>query len=60
MTLRKISAMVAQPNTPETDAQRVVDHIVNFEYDGKPQRMVVLATDPMAAIETVKRLFAEG
>ena len=60
MSVTNISARTAQPNTPETDAMPVVDHVVNFTHDGKEQTRTVLATDPMDAIDTVRRMFGSN
>lgn len=46
-----LSAHVAQPNTPESDAQREVMHIVHGTVDGVRMQARVMATDPMHAID---------
>ena len=59
MRVTNLSARVAQSNTPETDAMPVVDHVVEYTLDGMRYSITILASDPMAAIDTVKRMFAE-
>ena len=54
------SGRTAQPNTPETDDQERVDHIVTFTVDGVEESMTVWSTDPMSAIETIRRIHAEA
>lgn len=50
-----ISAHTKYPNTPESDMQSVVWHVVEYtDDDGNPQTREVLATDPMEAIEKVR------
>lgn len=50
-------AYVAQANTPETDRQSFVDHVVEgIQTDGRPFAVVVSASDPMDAIEKVATL----
>jgi len=57
--LHNLSARVAQPNTPETDAMAKVNHIVNWTENGVHKSKTVLAADPREAIAIVRRLFAE-
>ena len=60
MRVTNLSARVAQSNTPATDAMPVVDHVVEYTLDGMRYSITILASDPMAAIDTVKRMFKES
>ena len=57
--LHNLSAVVAQQNTPETDAMAKIDHTVTWTENGVHKSKTVLAADPMEAIAVVRRLFAE-
>jgi hypothetical protein len=50
-----LSAHVEHPNTPESDKQDRVWHIVHYTEDGEKQQMQVYATDPLDAIDTVRK-----
>ncbi|MCZ8254455.1 MAG: hypothetical protein O9327_02085 [Polaromonas sp.] len=56
--LRKVtSGRVAQPNTPDTDRQPEVLHIVTGEtLDGKPWKKLVMAADPLTANDLLRDL----
>lgn len=54
-----VSAKTAQPNTAETDACPVVDHIVYGEVDGVEYAVVVTARDPLWAMSMVATMPAE-
>lgn len=59
MTVSNLSARVAQPNTPETDAMPVVDHTVEYTLDGIRYSLTIPASDPMSAINIVRRMYEE-
>jgi len=59
MPVSNLVARVAQTNTPETDAMPVVDHVVEYTLEGIRYSLTIPASDPMAAIDAVKRMFAE-
>jgi len=48
--IQNLIAFTEQPNTPETDAQDKVGHIVQGTRDGIKVQMTVMATDPLDAI----------
>lgn len=54
--LRAVYAHVAQPNTPETDAQPKVMHTVKLS-DGTFRQ--IMATDPMNAIDLINGVIAK-
>ena len=54
MTVSNISAWVAQPNTPETDAKKFVEHVVSFTQNGEKKFITLMATDPSDAIDKIK------
>lgn len=56
-SIENMSARVAQPNTPETDAMAEVDHIVSWTSYGDATEVTVMASDPTAAVEKVRQLF---
>jgi hypothetical protein len=56
MKFRAKSAYVAQPNTKETDLMSEVLHKVNVDIDGNQITVVLLAQDPMDAIERVNKM----
>ena len=47
-------AWVSKPNTPESDLEEYVPHIVNYEVEGKTVVREIMAADPIDAIEKVK------
>lgn len=53
--MSNMRAKVAHPNTPETDAMPLVEHIVEYTRDGIHHSVTVLASDPMDAINIVKQ-----
>jgi hypothetical protein len=54
---RAISAKVAQPNTPETDAMEKVLHKVEVVIDNNDKATVlVMSSNPMTAIEEVNKM----
>jgi hypothetical protein len=59
MAVSNLSARVAQPNTPETDAMPVVDHTVEYMLDGIRHSLTIPASDPMSAINIVRRMYEE-
>ena len=48
-----ISAQVAEPNTPFSDTQQYVMHVVSYTQDRQRKSVNVMATDPMDAIDRV-------
>ena len=54
--MRNLSARTEFPNTPESDMQARVSHIVEWtDDDGERQSTTAYATDPMDAIDMVRR-----
>ena len=53
-------AWTKNPNTPETDAMRRVEHVVKFKLDGEQREVVVRATDPLDAMNMVERQYIQG
>lgn len=53
--MSNMRAKVAHPNTPETDAMPLVEHIVEYTRGGIHHSVTVLASDPMDAINIVKQ-----
>ena len=49
-----LSAHVEHPNTPESDMQPRVWHIVHYTEDGVEQHTTCMASDPMDAIDIVR------
>lgn len=54
------SAHVAQPNTPESDLQPKVEHIVNFYQDGQAITIKTMAEAPDDAIDRARRMSDEA
>lgn len=57
--IRKISAHVSKPNTPESDIQRQVMHDVTFVLDGAESKISLMAECPMDAISKVRAMSPE-
>lgn len=55
MKATNFRAWVAQPNTPESDKQEQVKHIVNYEVEGQTVSTEIMATDPLDAISWVQQ-----
>lgn len=59
--VRAISARTAQSNTPESDMEREVLHVVSYQgSDGKIRQVTIMAEDPMDAIDKVNRMSEES
>ena len=51
-----LTAYVAHPNTPQSDAEDEVTHIIEGERDGFKVKVHIQARDPIDAIEKYHRL----
>ncbi len=56
MDIQIYSAMVKNPNTPETDMQPKVEHIVFYIENGVKKEAVVSATDPLNAMDIFRKM----
>ena len=55
--MNNITARTSHRNTPETDLQRYVYHIVSYtDADGKNHEVELLARDPMDAIQQFRAM----
>lgn len=50
------SAYVAQPNTPESDLQPMVEHTVTFYQDGEQVTIKIMAEAPDDVIDRARRM----
>lgn len=55
--MKNITARTSHRNTPETDSQEFVFHIVGYtDADGKNHEIELLARDPMDAIQQFRAM----
>jgi hypothetical protein len=58
--ITNVSARTESPNTPESDMQARIWHIVEYtDEDGVRQETKAYATDPMEAIQMIQERYAQ-